>query len=51
MDIETNTELETKAGIPPDAVVTHAEMMRAFESRKPTTSSWPRRKDVQLTFF
>jgi len=34
MDIETNTELETKAGIPPDAVVTHAEMMRAFEQFK-----------------
>src|SRR5262245_4029905 len=32
MDIETNTGLETKAGIPPDAVVTHAEMMRAFEA-------------------
>ena len=31
MDLETNTGLETKAGIPPDAVVTHAEMMRAFE--------------------
>jgi HK97 family phage major capsid protein len=30
MDIET-TELETKAGIPAEAVVTHAEMMRAFE--------------------
>jgi predicted phage gp36 major capsid-like protein len=34
MDIETNTALETKAGIPPDAVVTHAEMMRAFEEFK-----------------
>ena len=29
MDIDTN--FETKAGIPHDAVVTHAEMMRAFE--------------------
>ncbi len=27
MDIET-TELETKAGLPAEAVVTHAEMMR-----------------------
>ena len=36
MDIETNTELETKAGIQPDAVVTHAEMMRAFEEFKDT---------------
>jgi predicted phage gp36 major capsid-like protein len=41
MDIESNeleTKLETKAGIPSaaaaDAVVTHAEMMRAFESFK-----------------
>jgi HK97 family phage major capsid protein len=34
MDIETNTGLETKAGIPPDTVVTHAEMMRAFEEFK-----------------
>jgi len=36
MDLETNTGLETKAGIPPDAVVTHAEMMRAFEEFKET---------------
>src|SRR5262249_16579489 len=36
MDIEMNTELETKAGLPPDAVVTHAEMMRAFEEFKQT---------------
>ncbi len=34
MDIDTDTELETKAGIPPEAVVTHAEMMRAFEAFK-----------------
>src|SRR5262252_9222275 len=33
MDLET-TELETKAGIPAEAVVTHAEMMRAFEEFK-----------------
>jgi len=33
MDIET-TELETKAGLPAEAVVTHAEMMRAFEEFK-----------------
>ncbi len=37
MDIECN-ELETKAGIPAaaaaDAVVTHSEMMRAFETFK-----------------
>ncbi len=39
MDIDTTTDfsrqdLETKAGIPLDAVVTHAEMMRAFEAFK-----------------
>ena len=36
MDIETPAELETKSGIPLDAVVTHAEMMRAFETFKET---------------
>ncbi len=36
MDIDTSNELETKAGIPLDAVVTHAEMMRAFEAFKET---------------
>ena len=40
MDIDTNNhlhnDLETKAGIPLDAVVTHAEMMRAFEAFKET---------------
>jgi len=35
MDIETN-ELETKAGIPLDSVMTHGEMMRAFEAFKAT---------------
>src|SRR6185437_1183830 len=34
MDIDTRTELETKAGIPLDAVMTHGEMMRAFEAFK-----------------
>ena len=34
MDIDTHNELETKAGIPLDAVVTHSEMMRAFEAFK-----------------
>jgi HK97 family phage major capsid protein len=34
MDIDTQTELETKAGFPQDAVVTHGEMMRAFEEFK-----------------
>jgi HK97 family phage major capsid protein len=36
MDIDTHTDLETKAGIPHDAVVTHADMMRAFEAFKET---------------
>jgi HK97 family phage major capsid protein len=39
MDIDTRTDfrsqdLETKAGIPLDAVVTHGELMRAFEAFK-----------------
>jgi HK97 family phage major capsid protein len=34
MDIDTG--LETKAGVPHDAVVTHGEMMRAFEAFKET---------------
>ena len=34
MEIDTHNELETKAGIPLDAVVTHGEMMRAFETFK-----------------
>ncbi len=36
MDNETYNELETKSGIPLDAMVTHAEMMRAFEAFKET---------------
>ena len=31
MEIETDTTFETKAGIPADAAVTHAELMRAFD--------------------
>jgi HK97 family phage major capsid protein len=34
MDIERTTELETKAGIAGDALVTHGELMRAFEAFK-----------------
>jgi HK97 family phage major capsid protein len=34
MDIDTETGLEMKAGLPAEAVVTHAEMMRAFEEFK-----------------
>ncbi len=36
MDIDTDNSLETKAGIPLDAMVTHAEMLRAFEAFKDT---------------
>ncbi len=36
MDIETHNQLETKSGIPLDAMVTHADMMRAFEAFKET---------------
>jgi HK97 family phage major capsid protein len=34
MDIDTHIDFETKAGLPHDAVVTHGEMMRAFEAFK-----------------
>jgi HK97 family phage major capsid protein len=34
MDIDTHDQLETKAGLPPDMLVTHSEMMRAFEAFK-----------------
>lgn len=34
MEIETDSALETKAGIPADAAVTHAELMRAFDEFK-----------------
>ena len=36
MDIDTHNEFETKSGIPLDAMVTHAEMLRAFEAFKET---------------
>jgi len=36
MDMEANDQLETKAGIPHDAVVTHGELLRAFEAFKET---------------
>jgi HK97 family phage major capsid protein len=32
MDIESYDDLETKAGLPPDAVVTHGEMMQIYET-------------------
>ena len=34
MEFDTSIPLETKAGIPHDAIVTHGEMMRAFETFK-----------------
>jgi HK97 family phage major capsid protein len=34
MDVNLQDELETKAGVPQEAVVTYAEMMRAFEEFK-----------------
>ncbi len=34
MNLDTENHLETKAGFPPDAVVTHSELMRAFEAFK-----------------
>ena len=53
MDIDTHDELETmletKAGIPSDAVVTHAELMRAFEEFKEANEQTSRhRTDVLL---
>lgn len=37
MDFDTDNELETKAGVPPqDAVVTHRELMRIFDAYKET---------------
>src|SRR5947209_20589503 len=32
--MEIDSQLETKAGLPPEALVTHGEMMRAFEQLK-----------------
>ncbi len=45
MDIDTTTELETKAGIPHDAVVTHGDMMRAFEAFKEANDERLARRD------
>ena len=49
MDIDTDNNLETKAGIPLDAVVTHAEMMRAFEAFK-ETCAWHSTKSAPPTW-
>ena len=45
MDIDTHNELETKAGIPLDAVVTHGDMMRAFEAFKETNDQRLSKRD------
>ena len=37
--MEIETQLETKAGIPPDALVTHGDMMRMFEDFKQTNEA------------
>jgi HK97 family phage major capsid protein len=34
MDMDTHDQLETKAGLPPDTLVTHDDMMRVFEAFK-----------------
>ncbi len=39
MDMDTRTDLETKAGMPLDAAVTHGELMRAFEAFKETNDA------------
>jgi HK97 family phage major capsid protein len=48
MDIDTHNELETKAGIPLDAVVTHGEMMRAFEAFKETNDERLTKRDSDV---
>jgi HK97 family phage major capsid protein len=48
MDIDTHDGLETKAGIPHDAVVTHGEMMRAFEAFKETNDERLDKRDADV---
>lgn len=43
--MEIDTDLETKAGIPHDAVVTHGELMRAFEAFKEANDERLDRRD------
>jgi HK97 family phage major capsid protein len=52
-DMDIETQLETKAGLPPDALVTHSDMMRLFEEFKQTndqrlTANGKGRPDVLL---
>ena len=47
--MDTSVELETKAGLPPDTLVTHGDMMRAFEAFKETNDERrEKRSDVVL---
>src|SRR5579875_3085024 len=48
MDIDTHDGLETKAGIPQDTVVTHGEMMRAFEAFKEANDERLARRDADV---
>ena len=48
MDIDTHDGLETKAGIPHDAVVTHGDMMRAFEAFKDANDERLDKKDADV---
>ena len=48
MDIDIHDGLETKAGIPHDAVVTHGEMMRAFEAFKDANDERLDKKDADI---
>jgi HK97 family phage major capsid protein len=48
MDIDTGSELETKAGIPHEAAVTHGEMMRAFEAFKDANDERLARRDADV---
>jgi HK97 family phage major capsid protein len=48
MDIDTHNELETKSGIPQDAVVTHGEMMRAFEAFKEANDERLDKRDADV---
>jgi HK97 family phage major capsid protein len=48
MDIDTHAGLETKAGLPHDAVVTHGEMMRAFEAFKEANDARIETRDADV---
>jgi predicted phage gp36 major capsid-like protein len=48
VDIDTQIVLETTAGIPLDAVVTHGEMMRAFEAFKETNDERLTKRDQDI---